>query len=58
MVRTTRANNIADIKLSQHQSRKELTPIKDFDKHDDWIELYSKIRTSGWTWKAGKGAVD
>ena len=49
MVRTTRANTIADIKPSQCLSRKQLTPIKDFDKHDDWAELYRKMRESGWT---------
>ena len=58
MVRTTRSNTIADIKPSQCLSSKQLAPIKDFDKHDDWVELYSKMRASGLTQKAGKGVVD
>ena len=58
MVRTTRANTIADIKPSQCLSSKQLAPIKDFDKHDDWVELYRKMRESGWTWKRGRGVVD
>jgi len=58
MVRTTRANTIADIKPSQRLSSKQLAPIKDYDKHDDWVELYSKMRASGWTWKTGKGVVN
>ena len=58
MVRTTRANTISDIKPSQCLSIKQLAPIKDFDKHDDWVELYRKMRESGWTWKRGRGVVD
>ena len=58
MVQTTIANTIADIKLSQCLSSKQLALIKDFDKHDDWAELYREMRESGWTWKRGRGVVD
>ena len=35
------------------EKRKDLHPINNFSKHDEWTDLYQKLLNSGWWWSSG-----